>query len=110
MLIFVYYLTRYRNTGELCNSPVRQLWDTSDFSDSLNLCTDCHLEIWKIYLQSPFGYDEELAEQFHSATLRCKATLYDDLATPTGYTVISPTASYYKQEFANGCEDWSTVS
>ncbi|KAH6951048.1 hypothetical protein BKA56DRAFT_606181 [Ilyonectria sp. MPI-CAGE-AT-0026] len=73
------------NTGELCNSPVRQLWDTSDFSDSLNLCTDCHLETWKIYLQSPFGYDKELAEKFYSATLRCK-------------------------EFANGCEDWNTIA
>ncbi|KAF7551835.1 hypothetical protein G7046_g7600 [Stylonectria norvegica] len=79
------------NTGKFCDTSDRQRWDEPDLSDSGELCTDCRLGNWIVHLESPFGHDEVLDQEFHSATSRCKATLFD-LITPTVYALSSSTA------------------
>ena len=46
-------------------------------------CSDCMLGVMQIQLNSPFGYDDEFADDFKSATSSCSAT---------GYVYTSPSA------------------
>lgn len=49
-------------------------------------CLECILSSWKAQLQSPFGYDEDYADDFAAQISRCTATGYD-FTPPTPYAL-----------------------
>ncbi|KAK3946802.1 hypothetical protein QBC32DRAFT_248799 [Pseudoneurospora amorphoporcata] len=64
-------------------------------------CSDCSLGVVQIQLNSPFGYDDDFALGFKSATASCSSA---------GYTFTTPATYAVKTNLPNATEDVSTPS
>lgn len=76
-------LTINRESGQFCDTVFTSWLDKPALTDA-ELCSDCALGLRQLQLNSSFGYDEDTAERFASATQSCNKT---------GYTYTTPVTS-----------------
>ncbi|KAI5238799.1 hypothetical protein E4T43_07165 [Aureobasidium subglaciale] len=92
--IYTYDSSRRRDstTGQLCDELFASWWsDPSSAPDrSTKDCSDCLLGLGQIHLNSPFGFDENFAEDVASQTSSCSQYGYA-FTTPGPYTLETST-------------------
>ncbi|KAH9999575.1 hypothetical protein F4779DRAFT_622702 [Xylariaceae sp. FL0662B] len=70
-------------SGSLCD--IEQA-EAQTKNQTVNPCSDCVLGVLKTQLQSPLGYDPDVAADFSSLTISCQATGYA-YSTPAPYAL-----------------------
>lgn len=75
-----------KTSGRYCDE-LFFLWLVADnASTSAANCSDCSLGVMQIQLNSPFGYDDDFADDFKSATASCSSADYP-FTSPNSYAV-----------------------
>ncbi|KAF2495511.1 hypothetical protein BU16DRAFT_618299 [Lophium mytilinum] len=112
--LYTYSLACKRDsaTGEFCDTLFIS-WLNQQALTTAQECSDCVLGVSQIQLNSPFGYSDDLAEDFRSDTASCGATNYsftspppytqNHTATPT-LAIATPTCSSYAVQANDTCD------
>ncbi|CZT52812.1 uncharacterized protein RSE6_14192 [Rhynchosporium secalis] len=79
-------------TGKYCDTLLME-WLNQDELTAEQECSECILGISQTQLNSPFGYDEELAADFRYDTSSCGAKGYDFTVPGTYSSTSSPTVT-----------------
>ncbi|TPX15256.1 uncharacterized protein E0L32_004533 [Thyridium curvatum] len=79
-------------TGQLCEPFILQ-WSQQGFMRANETCSDCWLGGRALQLNSPFGYDEVLAENFASLTSSCSVAGKYTFTKPPTTTSQNPGSS-----------------
>ncbi|CAG8888612.1 unnamed protein product [Penicillium egyptiacum] len=93
-LIFTYhYICIKDESSKFCAPQIENWLNSSTGMTAAQNCSTCFLGTLQTELDSYFGYNEELAEEFSSLTSSCSKTNYP-VTSPPVYTVVpSATAS-----------------
>ncbi|KAK4164085.1 hypothetical protein QBC43DRAFT_211865 [Cladorrhinum sp. PSN259] len=87
--IYTYDLScrRDKSSGRYCDELFLSWLASGNASTSAANCSDCSLGTMQTHLNSPFGFDDDFAVFFKSATSSCGSTTAYSFATPTRYSI-----------------------
>ncbi|RMD41456.1 hypothetical protein DV735_g3659, partial [Chaetothyriales sp. CBS 134920] len=106
-------------TGQYCDEIFVSWLNGSRFTSAQN-CSDCMLGVVQIQLNSPFGYDDDFAEQFASTTASCGKSEYT-FTSPAAYAINStitapadpsatpPCSQPYQVQAGDTCDSIATL-
>jgi hypothetical protein len=75
-------------TGEFCD-PQFLAWANQSYLTTAQNCSDCWLGVQALMMDSPLGYDPDLASNLAYLTSSCNATVGYGFTTPTAYALNS---------------------
>ncbi|KAL6807860.1 hypothetical protein GGI42DRAFT_258401 [Trichoderma sp. SZMC 28013] len=83
LLLYTYHYSCVRDPAtKLFCSPYFFDWNSKDNATSAELCSDCNLLVQQAHLDSPIGYDDELASAHSSLTSSCGVAKYPITSQP----------------------------
>ncbi|KAL6795433.1 hypothetical protein J3E68DRAFT_450391 [Trichoderma sp. SZMC 28012] len=93
LLLYTYHYSCVRDpaTKTFC-SPYFFEWNNKEDATSAELCSDCNLLVQQAHLDSPIGYDDELASAHSSLTSSCGVAKYPITSQPP-YTLNGATTA-----------------
>ncbi|KAL7796900.1 hypothetical protein V8C43DRAFT_277635 [Trichoderma afarasin] len=107
LLLYTYHYSCVRDPAtRLFCSPFFFDWNTKENATSAELCSDCNLLVQQAHLDSPIGYDDELASAHSSLASSCGVAKYPITSQPP-YTLNGATTAAITAPPSNPTQTYS---